>query len=68
MTNNQMKKRIEKIAGAKLNWWIRQDSPNWYEGGISCGEYGMDMWSYHESRKAAYRHMLVSLMTQINKA
>ncbi|MDH3375346.1 MAG: hypothetical protein OEQ39_00045 [Gammaproteobacteria bacterium] len=67
MTNNQLKNKIEKAAGAELHWWIRQDSPQWFEGGITCGEFSFDMWSNHENRKAAYRHLLEALVAKIEE-
>ncbi len=68
MSNNQMKRKIEKAVGDKIDWWIRYDGNGWYEGGIDCGAYGLDMWAFFYSRAEAYRELLDRMDTKIGES
>ena len=67
MTNEELKRAIEKATGDKLNCWIRHDGNNWYEGGAKAGAFNADLWNFYYSRREARHGILTKLYTKITE-
>jgi hypothetical protein len=68
MTNEQLKRAIEKATGEKVNYWTRHDKDGWYEGEASSGQHSVYIWLYCQSKASANGHALSKLKHKIDLA